>query len=186
MGSDIKQFVRTCPVCNRNKTATRKAKYPMTQHHAGAPMERVHLGFVGTLPETMSGNSYVVMMVDQFTKWVECITLPSQTAAVTARASVNEFFSRFGYPFQIVTDQDRNCESHLFKAICELLRIHKTRTTPYRPSSNGQVERFNRTLMNAVVAMLTKSRITGMKISLSFLELSDQRAIAILVFQQIK
>ena len=90
------------------------------------------------------------MMVDQFTKWVECIPLPSQTAEITARAAVNEFFSRFGYPFQIFTDQGRNCESNFFKSICEMLHIYKTRTTPYRPSANGQVERFNRTLMNAV------------------------------------
>ena len=89
-------------------------------------------------------------MVDQFTKWVECIPLPSQTAEVTATAAVNEFFFRFGCPFQIFTDQGRNFESKLFHAVCELLQVHKARTTPYRPSANGQVERYNRTLMDAV------------------------------------
>ena len=83
-------------------------------------------------------------MVDQFTKWVECIPLPSQTAEVTARALVNEFCSRFGFPFEIFSDQGRNFESALFTG------MHKTRTTPYRPSGNGQVERFNRTLMDAL------------------------------------
>lgn len=122
----------------------------MTQFHASVPMERVHLDFLGPLPETKSGNSHVLMMVDQFTKWVECIPLPSHTAEVTARAAINEFFSRFGYPFQIFTDQGRNFESRLFKAVCDILHIHKTRTTPYRPSANGHVERFNRTLMDAV------------------------------------
>ena len=39
------------------------------------------------------------MMVDKFTKWVECILLPSQTAEVTAKAAFDHFFSRFGYPF---------------------------------------------------------------------------------------
>lgn len=66
---------------------------------------------------------------------------------VTARAAVNEFFARFGFPFNIFTDQGRNFESKLFKFICEVLQIHKCRTTPYRPSANGQVERFNRTIM---------------------------------------
>ncbi|GFR61675.1 Pol polyprotein [Elysia marginata] len=89
-------------------------------------------------------------MVDQFTKWVECIPLPSQTAEVTAMAAVNEFFCRFGYPLQIFTDQGRNFESQLFKSVCEVLHIYKGRTTPYHPSSNGQVEHYNRTLMNAV------------------------------------
>lgn len=31
-----------------------------------------------------------------------------------------------------------------------MLGIHKSRTTPYRPSGNGQVERYNRSLMDAV------------------------------------
>lgn len=68
-------------------------------------------------------------MVYQVTKWVECIPLPSQTAEVTAQAAVTQFFAHFGYPFQIFTDQGRNFESHLFKRICELLQIHKARTT---------------------------------------------------------
>ncbi|XP_056009558.1 uncharacterized protein LOC130051564 [Ostrea edulis] len=80
-------------------------------------------------------------MVDQFTKWVECKPLPSHTAEVTAAAAVNKFFARFGCPFQVFTDQGRNFESKLFVAICELLQTHKARTTPYRPSANGQVER---------------------------------------------
>ena len=90
------------------------------------------------------------MIVDQFTKWVECIPLPSQSVEVTAHAVVTDFFSRFGYLFQIHSDQGRNFESRLFSALCEVMQIHKTRTTPYRPSANGQVERYNRTLMDAV------------------------------------
>ncbi|XP_056022167.1 uncharacterized protein LOC130055032 [Ostrea edulis] len=89
-------------------------------------------------------------MVDQFTKWVECIPLPNQSAENTDRAAIYQFFSRFGFPFQIFTDRGTNFESNLFKQLCERLRIHKARTTSFRPSANGQVERFNRTLMDAV------------------------------------
>ena len=130
----------------------------MLKYHAGAPMERVHLNFLGPLPRTARGNEYVLVMVDQFTNWVECVPLPSQTAEVTATAAVNEFFSRFGCPFQIFTDQGRNFESKLFRAVCELLQVHKARTTPYRPSANGQVERYNRTLMDAVRCYVDKAQ----------------------------
>ncbi|GFO21463.1 Pol polyprotein [Plakobranchus ocellatus] len=113
-------------------------------------MEKVHLDFLGPLPKTKSGNEYVLLIVDQFIKWVECFPLPSQTAEVTASIAVREFFSRFGCPLHIFTDQGRNFESNLFKMECESVHIHKCRTTPYHPSSNGQVERYNRTLLNAV------------------------------------
>ena len=118
----------------------------MTVYHASTPMESVHLVFLGPLPQTLRGNVYVLMMVDQFTKWVGCIPLPSQTAEHTATAAVNEFFSRFGCSLHIFTDQGRNCER---------LKIQKYRITQYHQSSNGQVERFNRTLINAVRCYLT-------------------------------
>lgn len=119
----------------------------LKSYQAGSPMEKVHLDFLGPLPRTENGNEYILMMVESFTKWVECVPLPSQTAEVTARAAINEFLSRFGYPYEVFTDQGRNFESELFRKMCEILWIHKTRTTPYRQSGNGQVERYNRTLM---------------------------------------
>lgn len=84
-------------------------------------------------------------------------SLPAQTAEVTARAAINEFFTRFGYPLQIFTDQGTNFTSELFTKMCKMLEIHKTRTTPFRASANGQVERFNRTLMDAVRCYVSKT-----------------------------
>ena len=158
MGNYVKRYVIGCEVCNKHKKSARHGKCPLTQYQAGAPMERVHLDFLGPLPETPRGNVNILMMVDQFTKWVECIPLPTQTAEETARAAVDHFFSRFGYPFQVFSDQGRNFESKLFAELCRVLHIHKARTTPYRPSSNGQVERYNRTLMDAVRCFIGKSQ----------------------------
>lgn len=77
MSTDIHNYVASCAVCNRNEKTTKHARYSMTKFHVGEPMERVHLDFLGPLPTTQRGNSFILMMVDQFTKPVECIPLPS-------------------------------------------------------------------------------------------------------------
>ena len=158
LGQEVRQFVSQCSVCNQNKKSDRHGKGAMLEYQAGAPMERVHIDFLGPLPKTAKGNEYVLMMVDQFTKWVECIPLPNQSAETTARAVVDSFFSRFGMPLEIFSDQGRNFESKLFSEVCKVVEIHKTRTTPYRPSANGQVERYNRTLMDAIRCFIGKAQ----------------------------
>ncbi len=158
MGRDISEYVTTCSVCNQNKKSSKYGHVGLKHYQAGAPMERVHIYFMGPLPKTPRGNEHILMMVDQFTKWVECIPLSSQTAEVTAKAAVDQFFSRFGYPFELFSDQGRNFESKHFAAVCKAFHIYKSRTTSYRPSDNGQVERYNRTLMDAVRCYIGQSQ----------------------------
>ena len=55
-------------------------------------------------------------------------------------------FSRVGLPTEILTDQGSQCTSELMKEISRLLSIRQLTTTPYHPSCNGLVERFNGTL----------------------------------------
>jgi len=62
------------------------------------------------------------------------------------RAVYEGFFSRFGYPLQIHTDQGRNFESTLFREMCSLTGVTKSRTTPFHPRSDGLTEPANRTI----------------------------------------
>jgi transposase InsO family protein len=148
------QYVSSCGPCSRNKRPQRNARAEMFKYHKVPSWRECIWTFWAPLP----GNVYVLVMVDQFTRWGKCVLLPSQTTEVTASAVVNEFFARFGCLFQVFTDQGRNFENKLFTSICELLQIHTARTTPYRPSANGQVERWNRTLMDAVRCYIDKAQ----------------------------
>ena len=71
-----------------------------------------------------------------------------------ASSLVPEFIRRFGCPLELHSDQGCNFESRMFKEVCDLLKIVKTRTTPYRPSANGQVERMNRTILQILRCLI--------------------------------
>ena len=79
---------------------------------------------------------------------------PDQMAEGVAKCVVDGFISRFGCPLHIHTDQQKNFDIKLFLSICELLQIAKTRTTPYHPCSNGQVERYNWILLQLIRCFL--------------------------------
>ena len=60
---------------------------------------------------------------------------------------MSKFIGRFGCPLDLHSDPGRNFESRMFKEVCDLSKIVKTRTTSYRTSANGQIERMNRTIL---------------------------------------
>ena len=63
-----------------------------------------------------------------------------------ASTFVREFICRYGLVKEIHSDQGRQFESSLFKEMCGLLGIDKTRTTAFYPASDGLVERVQRTI----------------------------------------
>jgi len=45
-----------------------------------------------------------------------------------------------------LSDRGAEFEGHIFQEVCELLGVDKLRTTAYKPSTNGALERMHRTL----------------------------------------
>lgn len=159
MKEDVYDWVQKCTVCGANRRTPLKPKAPLGDLRIGAPMDRIGVDLLGPLPVTPRGNKYIMVAQDYFSKWVEVYAIPDGTAETCANVLVNEFLSRFGMPLSIHTDQGRNFESELFKGMCTLLGIHKTRTSPYRPACNGLVERFNSTLIKMIKAFLDGKQV---------------------------
>jgi hypothetical protein len=59
-----------------------------------------------------------------------------------------DFVLKFGFPAKPQHDQGREFENKLFYKLKEYCGIQGSHTTPYHPAGNGQVERFNRTLIS--------------------------------------
>ena len=149
--SDIIRWCQQCHTCQQRKPGMGKAKNRLYQVPATYPLERVHLDVLTVKPASHYGNTHILVVTDSFTRWTEAYPIWDQKAATIADKLVREFICRFGVPHSIHTDQHPDFESALFQEVMRLLDIDKTRTSPYRPQSDGQPERFNRTL----IAMLS-------------------------------
>ena len=144
----VENWCRRCPVCVQKNKPSTSTHAPMKVYIVGAPMERVALDILGPLPLSEKGNKYILCAGDYFTKWVWAVALPNQEARTIAVALIENVFTLFGLPRIIHTDQGRNFESILFHELCQYFDIEKTKTTPYRPQSDGFIERFNHTLVS--------------------------------------
>ena len=70
----------------------------MSQYNVGAPAERVAMDILGPLPESESGNKYL-LVAHYFTKWPEAYALPNQEAITVAEVFVREYVCHFGFGF---------------------------------------------------------------------------------------
>lgn len=146
MRRQIKSFIKACEICQKNKFS-RNHKMPLQiTTTAKRPFERIALDVVGPLPETADGYKYLLTFQDDLTKFVGAIPIVNQEADTIAREFVKHIVLTFGIPDSILTDQGTNFLSDLFKNICKLLQIKKTRTTAFHPESNGSLERSHRTM----------------------------------------
>ena len=101
-------------------------------------------------------NQDILMVIDQFNKWIEAFPIPNQAAETIADVLVQEYVAKFEIPLSIHTDQRKNSDGSVMESICKKFNIHKTRTTPYHPSFNGQIERYNRMILQMIRCFLEK------------------------------
>lgn len=146
--NDTRDWCLACHQCSTRKSPTHPRRAPLGTIQAGYPMQIMAVDLLGPLPESPQKNSYVMVVGDYFSKWMEAIPLPNQEASTVANHLIDEVFMRYSVPEQLHSDQGRQFESQLIAEVCKLLHIKKTRTTPYHPQCDGMVERFNRTLLN--------------------------------------
>ena len=133
--NSVRDWCRTCAACASRKTPAPKNKASLQSIVVGSPMQMVAVtvDILGPLPQTPSGNKYVLVAGDYFTKWIEAYAIPNQEAITIAQKLLDEMFCRFSLPEKLHSDQGRQFESEIVKQLCRLLKIEKSITTPCHP-----------------------------------------------------
>ena len=145
MKKDVHEWISSCDLCCQKKSARRKHIHSLTTWKLSHPFWQVALDIMGPLPES-SGNKYILLIGDQFTKWYEAIPMSNQEASTVAKAFVNVWVSRLGCPANLHSNKSSNFRSNLFKNKCKELGINRKSTTTYHPQENAMIERTNQTI----------------------------------------
>ena len=145
---------RRCPTCAKNRIKLRQHVQPLQLFPPSGPLESVAIDVLGELLKTARGNQYLLVISDRFTKLTKTVPLKGISAAEVAKAFVDHWVFNYGAPKELLADNGKCFTARFFQDVCRILNVHNMFTTTYHPQTNGQVERYNRTLKAAIRSYL--------------------------------
>lgn len=149
--SDVKNHVKTCQVCQENRTPRHKP-YGMLERVAQPtrPFETISLDFITGLPPSRWRNKVynaILVVVDLYTKF--CFYIPC-TKDIDAQDLAELIFARVvafvGMPQNLVSDRGSLFTSKFWSTLCYYLGAKRRLSTAFHPQTDGQTERMNQIL----------------------------------------
>ena len=157
-------------------SARTTAPRPAVQHFEPTPFGYVHCD-LKYLPKLEQKAAYAFVAIERTTSFVH-VEIIQDRSAKTVAACLKRFLTAFGYPVHtILTDngseftdrfgdarwrkRNSGTGNHPFDLICKANGIKHKLTRPYRPQTNGKVERFNRRLGEALKSAPSNGENSG-------------------------
>lgn len=160
----IRKYVNACLDCLYKRSQYGRPEgelHPIEK--IAEPLHTVHIDHLGPFCKSRAGNSYLLMIVDSFTKFTWAVPVKTTRAHEVLCALSNTFCS-FGYPKRIISDSGSCFKSKSFKQFCLDNFIKHIINAVACPRANGQVERYNRTLLDALNSSVDNERDWDLKL----------------------
>lgn len=157
MSRFVKKYVNACIECafaKQNKNNQEGLLYPIPK--IDLPFHSLHADHLGPFVKSKRGNSYLLVVVDAFTKFV-FVKPVRNTKTVNVVKVLDDIFYTFRNPVRLITDRGSCFTSHAFRKYCLEKGIKHILNAVASPKSNGQVERYNRTILSSLTAQNFKN-----------------------------
>ena len=147
MQGDVISFCRSCDVGQKTTAKGSVSRVTLGDMPLiDMQFRKVAVNLVGPIsPPSEKGHRYILTLVDYDTRYPEAVPLKNIGEETVAEA-LQDMYSRLGIPEEVLSDLGTQFVSKCMEEASRLLFIKRLTTTPYHPTCNGLVERFNGTL----------------------------------------
>ncbi len=104
------------------------------------------------LPETKSGNKYILVAIDHYSKWCEAKAVADHGAKIATKFLEDDLICRYGVPKFILIDNGGEWGAE-FDVMCKDYVIQHQRTPPQWPQCNGMAERMIKTIKHGITVL---------------------------------
>ena len=105
------------------------------------------------LPETLSGNKYLLVIVDAGSREIALEALPTKGMAKVAKGIMNRMYLRGKSPRVWQSDNSKEFTSEVMKELAKLLGAKFKHSSPYHPQTNTHVEHYVLLIFNTETLM---------------------------------
>lgn len=156
MPKEVREYVRSCEKCASRKSYTQKQPGHLQPIEPGdTPFDKVVID-IKHMPVTSHGYRYAIIAVDTLTKFVVARAFKSSSAEDCAKFIFENVVLSFGVPTTIISDQAKQFLASMETELLRVLEIHHVTSSGYRPQTQGQVERFNRTFAEMLTSYVSE------------------------------
>jgi transposase InsO family protein len=122
------------------------------------PMERVNVDTIGPFETDDNKNTYIITIIDCFTRWVELYATQDASARSAAEALLTHM-GRYGIPNQILSDNGTQYVNDTIKEFTKLVGTEHVRTLAYSKQENAIVERVQKEALRHLRAIIFDENI---------------------------
>jgi transposase InsO family protein len=151
----VRNFVTCCRTCQRKRNFHRLKAEKLRRlgtRRAYAVGELWSMDIISIYP-TDDGDRYVLVFTEHFSRFVVLEPMKSKDASTVAGVIFKSLICKFGCPNQLLSDQGAEFVAAANKHLAAWLGYDHITIAVGNPAGNGQVERFNKTIVEAVVKM---------------------------------
>jgi transposase InsO family protein len=145
---DVHKMVRGCQQFQLFTRKQKLAALPLQPVVVESPFQQWGIDFIGQFKDNSSnGYTWIITVIDYFTKWVEAIPTKSATDKVVMDFLEDKIITRFDVPTKITNDNAKAFSSTELSSFCFKYGIIFYHSSNYYPRGDGLAESSNKNLM---------------------------------------